>query len=412
MNDINKEYDELLKNADEVANKLTDANIEDINKVLEENIENNDDLKMLHSLPSNNGVDESSEIEEGYSKKANVVIDPNTGENKIISTEEDDETIDDTTFEDLVNQIESGEVSVEIDDSPVTEEEVKNNIGILDENDQLKISDEELYELMNVINRRMNHEDFNVYKALPKEIQKQIDSTIGIPTISGPVVVPNEARAARNALAESLIDQFIMNTSIDRAKNDLNKEIEKVFKESAEEIAEYSVDYVQERNAKYREYIESIEDEDKKQKLTETLDAIDSAYTLDPLKEFAKKCKIKRYDIENPKYYFKDFMNKYKNSTYNIYDIKLTLPILERKIVDNENYNSADVLAFLVCFCKYIQNFKVNNVLDHSFMYYVIYNIVISDSNVSEKTKEVSDIYINNIKEVINNLKERNSFLK
>lgn len=412
MSDINKEYDKLLDTADEISNKLTEENIEDINKIMEENAENNEDIKLVQSLPSNNGVEENTESEEGYNKKANIIIDPNTGENKVVSTE-DDETVDDTTFEDLVRQVENGEVDVNIDDSPITEEEMKKSVGILDENGNITIPDEDLHTLIDIVNRRMNKEEFNIYKALPKEIQKQIDETIGIPTNQvGPVVVPNELRHARNSLAESLIDQFIMNTSIDRAKNDLNKEIEKVFEQSAQDIAEYSVDYVQERNAKYREYIETMEDEEKKAKLTETLDVIDSAYTLDPLKEFAKTCKIKKYDIENPKNYFRDFLNKYKNSTYNIYDIKLTLPILERKIVDDENYNNADVIAFLVCFCKYIQNFKVENVLEHSFMYYVIYNIVIADANVSDKTKEVSDKFMDNIKEVINNIKERNQFLK
>lgn len=412
MTDINKEYDELLNSA----NKLTQENIKAIDEIMEDNAKNNEDIKLVQSLPSNNGVEETTtnDVEEGFNKKANIIVDPNTGENKIISTEEDNDSIDNTSFEDLVKQVESGEIDVKVDDSPVTEEEVKRQVGILDQNDNISISDEDLHVLMNVINRRMNKEDFNVFKALPRYIQKQIDETIGVPTINqtGPIVVPNEYRHARNALAESLIDQYIMNTSMDRAKNDLNKEIEKVFEESAQDIAEYSVDYIQERNAKYREYIETMEDEEKKQKLTETLDTIDSAYTLDPLKEFSKTCKIKKYDIENPKNYFRDFTNKYKDSEYNIYDIKLTLPILERLITDNNKYNNADILAFLICFCKYIKNFRVENVLEHSFMYYVIYNIVIAGSNVSDKTKEVSDIFINNIKEVIDNLKERNSFLQ
>jgi hypothetical protein len=116
-----------------------------------------------------------------------------------------------------------------------------------------------------------------------------------------------------------------------------------------------------------------MEDEEQKEKLLKVLDTIDSAYSLDPLKEFAKNCKIKKYDLENPKNYFRDFINKYSKSEYNIYDIKLTLPILERKIVDNEKYNNADVVAFLVCFCKYIRNFNSDNIVEHSFMYYVIF---------------------------------------
>lgn len=407
---VEKEYDELLKSADELSNKLSEENIEEINKVLEENAENSKDIKLVQSLPSNNGEEVNNDSSEGYMKKANIVIDPNTGENKIIGTEDEDETIDNTTFEDLVNQVENGEINIDTDDSPVTEDELKENIGILDNDGNINISDEDLHQLLEVINRRMKKEDFNVYKSLPAEVQKQIMSAMGLG--SGPVMLNNTQKAMRNALAEQLIDEFIMNNSINRAKADFNKEVENIFKDSAKEIAEYSVGYTKERNQAYREYIETLEDEEKKKKLTETLDVIDSAYNLDPLKEFAKTCKIKKYDIEEPKNYFRDFLTKYQNSNYNIYDIKLTLPILERKIVDNEKYNNADIVAFLVCFCKYIRNYKAENILEHSFMYYVIYNIVIADSNTSEETKEVSDIFINNIREVIDNIKERNAFLK
>ena len=279
--------------------------------------------------------------------------------------------------------------------------------------DKFNLSDEAMQQLLVVANRRMNKEEFNVYKEFPKEIQDMIMNTIGLPNVDGsPIITTNESRAVRNAMAEQLLDEFILKISFERARVDLNKEIEGVFKEGVKDIAEYTVGYTQERNAAYREYAEGLEDEEKKTKLLETLDVIDSAYSLDDLKEFAKTCKIKKYDIEEPKNYFRDFLGKYQNSTYNIYDIKLTLPILERHIVDNEKYNNADVIAFLVCFCKYIKNFKVENILEHSFMYYVIYNIVLIDSNTSEKTKEVSDKFIENIKIVMDNLKERNTFLK
>lgn len=393
-------------------NKLSEENIEAINKVMEDNIENSEELKIIKDLPSNNNVEENTDKIEGEYKIANTILDPNTGESKIVSTED---TVDDTTFEQLLEDIDSGKIQVDIDDSPITEEELKENIDALapTEDTKFDLSDEAMQELLVIANRRMKKEEFSVYKEFPTEIQKMINEAIGIPFENGsPAISTNESRAIRNAMAEQLLDEFIMKISFERARMDLNKEIENVFKEGVKDIAEYSVGYTQERNAAYREYAEGLEDEEKKTKLLETLDTIDTAYSLDPLKEFAKTCKIKKYDIEEPKNYFRDFLNKYSNSSYNIYDIKLTLPILERHIVDNEVYNNADVIAFLVCFCKYIKNFKVENILEHSFMYYVIYNIVLIDSNTSEKTKEVSDKFIENIKEVMNNLKERNSFLK
>ena len=409
MSDINKEYDNLLNST-----AITDEQVESISKVLEDNVENSEELKIIRDFPSNNNVEVNNDNEAGELKVANTILDPNTGESKIISTEDFDETIDDTSFEQLVADVESGKIKVETDDSPITEEEAKENLDAFstDEN-PFDISDEALQQLLVVANKRMNKEEFNVYKELPKEIQDMIMNTIGLPNVAGsPIITTNESRAVRNAMAEQLLDEFIMKISFERARVDLNKEIEGVFKDGVKDIAEYTVGYTKERNAAYREYAENLEDEEKKAKLLETLDVIDAAYSLNELKEFAKTCKIKKYDIEEPKNYFRDFLSKYQNSSYNIYDIKLTLPILERHIVDNEKYNNADVIAFLVCFCKYIKNYKVENILEHSFMYYVIYNIVLIDSNTSEKTKDVSDTFIENIKEVIDNLKERNQFLK
>ena len=366
---------------------------------------NNSDIQLIRSFASNQNIDN----EEGYNKKANIIIDPNTGENKIVSTEDAD-TIDEDSFEKLVKDVEEGKVNVEIDNSPITREELDETLSnVLD--DKFNISDESIQVILELANRKMNKEEFNVYKAFPDEIKEMIDKYMGYDDTT-PRLTNNEIRSLRNSIAESLLDEFIMNVSVQRARTDLNKEVEDLFKQGIKDITEYSVGYTKERNQAYREYVENMEDEDKKKKLTEALDVIDSAYNLDTLKEFAKTCKIKKYDIEQPKKYFRDFLAKYQNSNYNIYDIKLTLPILERKIVDNEKYNSADIIAFLVCFCKHIKNFDTSNILEHTYMYYVIYNIVIMDSNTSESTKEVSDIFAENIREVIDNLKERNTFLK
>lgn len=405
MSNIDEKYDELINST-----KLTEDDLKNIDDIMEENIESNPDLRLIKDLPSNNGIEETSESEEGYAKKANILIDPISGENKIISTE-DDETIDNTTFEDLISDIESGKIQVEPDTTPINQEELKNSVGVLDLDGNISLSDEDMLILLEVANRRKNNEEFNVYKALPESVKKQINKLIGEGMGVPEAVTSNPIRALRNQTAEALIDETLMNITMQRAQSDLNKEIEEVFKTGASDIAEYSVGYTRERNEEYRKYAESLEDEEKKSKLLETLDTIDSAFSLDGLKEFAKTCKIKKYDIENPKNYFRDFMYKYKDAAYNIYDINLTLPMLERHIVDDDNYNSADIIAFMVCFCKYIRNFSAENVLEHAFMYYVIYNICIMDS-LPESSKEIKEEFMSNIREVIDNLKERNSFLK
>jgi hypothetical protein len=382
---------------------------------MENNVNNNNVLKFVGNLPSNNGVEESGSNEEGYTKLANITIDPLTGEQKILSTEDyddDDDTIDDTTFEDLVADIESGKIKVESDNSPIKGDELKEEmkVGILDELGNITISDEDFQVLLEVVNRRQNKEDFNVYRALPESIKAQINKSVGEGIGVPEVATSNPIRALRNQTAEMLIDDTIVNISMQRAQNDLNKEIEDIFKSGASDIAEYTVGYTKERNEKYRKYAEELEDKEKRERLLKTLDIIESAFSLVDLKEYAKTCKIKKYDLENPKNYFRDFMYKYKDSTYDIYDINLTLPILDRYVTDGEKYNNADVIAFMVCFCKYIQNYKVENPMEHAFMYYVIYNICVMDS--LPDTSEEKERFMNNVREVMDNLKERNSFLK
>ena len=383
MENIEKEYDELLESAD-----------------------------FAKEVPDITQNTESIEEEKGVYKKANILYAPETGEQKIVSTENEEfeETVDEDTFEDLLRDIEEGKVKVETDNSPITKEELKENITVFNPKDDNKfdISDESLEALLKIANRKMNKEEFNVYKELPQEIKNMIDKTIGVEAAN---VTSNEIRYFKNSIAEQLLNDFIMNITINRAKSDLNKEIESVFNEGLKDIAEESVKYTEERNKQYRAQVEAMEDQGKRAKLLAVLDTMDSAYDLNDLKEFAKTCKLKKYDIEDPKRYFRDFHDKYKDSTYNIYDIKLTLTPLTNKIVDNEKYTEKDIIAFLVCFCKYVMNFNVEDTINHTFMYYVIYNIIIMGSNTSEKTIYKSNMFANNIKEVIDNLKVKNSFL-
>ena len=383
--------------------------MENIEKEYDKLLESTDFSKEVPDITQNT---ESIEEEKGVYKKANILYAPETGEQKIVSTENEEfeETVDEDTFEDLLRDIEEGKVKVETDNSPITKEELKENITVFNPKDDSKfdISDESLEALLKIANRKMNKEEFNVYKELPQEIKNMIDKTIGVEAAN---VTSNEIRYFKNSIAEQLLNDFIMNITINRAKSDLNKEIESVFNEGLKDIAEESVKYTEERNKQYRAQVEAMEDQGKRAKLLAVLDTMDSAYDLNDLKEFAKTCKLKKYDIEDPKRYFRDFHDKYKDSTYNIYDIKLTLTPLTNKIVDNEKYTEKDIIAFLVCFCKYVMNFNVEDTINHTFMYYVIYNIIIMGSNTSEKTIYKSNMFANNIKEVIDNLKVKNSFL-
>ena len=415
-------------------NTITPEQVEQINEVMEENKMLSEELKEVAEMPSNNGVEEHSP-EEGESVKALVTIDPVTGEHKVqkVLTEDDVEPIDeeDRDFFERLDKIEKGELKVDLDTSPANINEV---IDIIKSDNALikeisrgtkgfeNIPEDAVRKLLEVANRKMKKENFNIYKELPKEIQDMIlkyCSGVGVP-----INTPN-GNKYRNMIADQLVEEFISNISYNRIQHDLSSEIDSIFKNMETEIADKAVVNNEEREIRYREEAEKIEDPEKKEKVIAILDAMQEGYDLTELKEFAKKCKIKRYELERPDKIYQDFIRKYKDSSQNVYGIDSAIAVLLRNLNKDKDgdpittpggeviidYDEKKVNAFFIAFAKQIMNYDPeHNILQHAYIYYVLYNAMFTDINIGEK-KATSLIYMNNVKEVINNLVERNKAL-
>lgn len=392
-------------------NTLTDEQIEDISKQLDE-VTKGTNLENIYNFPSNQGQEttDPENRESGEIKQMNVLLDPNSGEHKILGLN-DDNLDDKETFEEMCERIKNSDIQLEKE--PISEEDLveyisnSSNNSFLGEIGDIDISSDSIKVLLEIVNRKINNEEFNVYKSFPEEIRKMIDkymSTVQVPINS------NQGKQFRNMISEQLINEFITNISIDKSMHDFNKELEELFSKGSSELADTIVGYTEERNKKYREYASEIEDFEKKEKLNEILDSIDEAYNLSGLKEFSKKCKIKKFDLEKPQKIYSSFLRKYSESSYNIYDINIARPILYRNInpKDEEIFTSKDIDAFFICFCKHCMNMSSEDVVQHAYMYYTIYNIVLIDMNKGEK-KDISDKLLDNIKEIIFNLRERNN---
>lgn len=394
--------------------QLTEEQIETIADALDEAVLGTP-LEDIAKMPSNNGKLERSpeEITEtGESAKVMVEVDPNSGEHRIAGAVDDSE--EEETFEQMAERIQNSEIK--LDETPITDEELEEYIKNKDSNGSMltevcgdmDLSADSIKKLLEIVNRKMNKEDFNIYKEFPDEIKQIIVNYMmagGIPAYT------NQGKQFRNMLSEQLINEFITNIGMERIKNDFNKEIEDLFKKGSDELAESVIGYTTERNQKYREYANNMEDEEKKEKVLSILDRIDEAYNLTELKEFSKRCKIKPIEFEktNNRVYA-PFLDKYTNSNFNIYDINLARPILLRNLqLENYEVTEKDIDAFFISFCKQCQNMSPENVLDHAYMYYVIYNIVLSDINKG-KSIEVSKEYLANVAEVITNLRGRNKY--
>jgi hypothetical protein len=409
ISSASKKYEENNKEEEvETSKTLTDKEVNLLIRKTEEIAANNPDVQKLRDIKNN-----PPEKEEGESKKLLVNVDPNTGENRIVGDAEN-YLGDDETFEEMYERIKNSDIDFNAS-SPLTKEEVitflsdKNNkflVQDLIEDNDVDIDAETLQGLLSVANRRIAKEEFNVYKELPEKIRDMIDKY----TLSmGISLIDKRSKVFKKQVSEALLDDFISNINMDRIKHDFSVELEGIFNKASEEISEEIVGYSELKIAKYREAVEKMEDPAKKEKLTNILNNIQEAYDLNTLKEFAKKCKIKKFDLEKPRRVFNNFTSKYKDSPYTIYSIDMVRPIVFRNInKDEEEFSDDDVNAFFIAFCRQTQAMSPDNPIEHAYMYYVIYNIVLSDINKSEKTKNISEKFMENVKEVIHNLKERN----
>ena len=405
---------------EEEVTTLTDEQAESVAEKLEENVEESEELKAVADLPSNNGVDEHKP-EEGEQKLIQVAIDPVTGEHIPVATIDKDVIDDDETFEEMVERVKNSDIK--LDDSPFTEEEFDNYIHS-DKSESLfediakdtEFDPDTIKQLLEVTNRVMKKEEFNVYKALPEKIQSLVNEYCRKGAV--PINTP-QGNSFRNMIAEQLVNEFVSNIGMNRIQVDFSKELEEIFDKGAKEISESIVGYTKERSKAYRDAADKMEDHVKKEKLTNILDNIDDAYNLASLKEYAKSCKIKKYDLERPDKIYRGFLHKYTESKFNIYGIDMAVPILLRNInkdaegndipiLDERFYDVKDIHAFFIAFCKQTSSYDPNSNPDqHAYMYYTLYNCIFTDINKGDE-KVVSDEFLKNVREVINNLRERN----
>ena len=123
------------------------------------------------------------------------------------------------------------------------------------------------------------------------------------------------------------------------------------------------------------------EDPQKADILLKVSDAYKQAYTLeDMFNSYCKgKPKIKSIDVEKIQKHYFTFNDKYRKSKWVIRDVAMLAPILDRNL--DKDIDMKDILTFIAIFLKYteMKNMNPENIWDHTFMYYVVFNIASLD---------------------------------
>lgn len=378
--------------------KLTEEDKADILGAMKEEVEKSENLKVLADLPSNNGIEEHAP-EEGKMKDVIVSVDPKTGEKVVVGVAPDTEKV---SFEDkLVSLGESinGSENIEIEKEDV--EAVITDDSMLG---KYPISDEGLLALVNLINVYRQKGKIT-YKDLPQEVQTYVNKYM---VSNGLGDYSNQANAARNTIANMLMEEYIMQIELNKFTDDFQSQIENIYKDTKEELSPLLKQYADNRDNYLAKLTESIEDKDKKELAEKVLDAINDAYSLTRLKQNAKSIKVKSFDLEKPARTFKSFLGKYTNTASHIYDVYMCTNVLHKHLVLNkiiEETNKTYAIKVMVAFCKVCANYKPDVPDQHAFMYYFTNNIVLLDVYSGDQYDNFAPEFLQNIKEFYELLK-------
>lgn len=378
---------------EEEGNKLSDDEINELVKTLEESI--SDDVKNLRDINNNtypiNAINKP-ELMEG---EVLMEIDAKTGENKILGPASEIVSDNGVTVDNIIDGTDK-----ELLDSVTIKEETYGKLN------ELGISEEDAIVLTKLITRRLNNEKFSIYKELPNSIKNMVRAMCGSNNI-------NQLQAC----SEIVLDQFISELKIEQEFIDFQETLKKEM--DIPNLVDMYGEYLKESmEIKLIEKANQIQETDpeKAKVLLEISAAYTDSYTFRrQLEAFANNVKeCRRLDKELKKYdrYCTEFNYKYKNSKFKINDIKLIAHSLDRAF--KGEVSVSNIKKLVVLFCRITRNMNPDNVVEHSYMYYTIKNILALDymkidseayKNIVEQLhKVISYIERNNIIEDCNKL--------
>lgn len=368
----------------QIAEKLEEENRKDFEKSVEEEKKNN----PVSGLPQ---------------MRVESRTDPITGET-ITGQEVGESELDNLTEDEIMSKF-GKSIAAANQQIVVTIDDLKNYFNDSLFGDISKISTATKQKLVDITNDSITNPNKSyTFTDLPEEIQNIIRGYFG------KIAIPRDTTKVYNDTADDFVVQMKASASIARSRDEFNKQTNLLYNEAQDEILPLIQEYEENREKALREALKDIDDEKEKKDIEDSLDAMADAYSLKPLIEAAHRIKIKHFDLEKPERNYDSIHFKYKKDTrYNIYRLDTAVPqlsshLLQNKLITDEDAKqNRSATIFMVAFAKYCANFKPQVIKEHTFMYYVLYNIYLLNVYHGVSYDKFAPKFLNNVMEVVKN---------
>lgn len=384
--------------------KLTDEEQSHLSQVLEAHNKHEFETKVA----------EQKAIEEEHglpAKTVTTITDPTTGITSIVGDEDDSSDSEPKTTEEYLDEL--GRSIANNKDITIHIEDIRYAIA----NDPnytafSKISEDACQKLADLANERLESDNSDLktnFEDVPKEVQDIIVSLYKSAIPHNAPVSEKILSQAYNGYTNDLINDLYLIAATNSALREFNTQTNIIYNEAQDTILPMIQDYEESKEKALRESLKNITDPKERQDIEDTLDAMADAYSLKPLIEAASKIRVKKFDIEKPSRVYNVVHSKYRRDPrYNIYSLTSAQPVLSNHLYKNGLITKEDhdknitAIKFLVIFAKYCANFHPQVVKEHTFIYYVVYNISLLDSYKNESYDKFAKPFLDSVMQVVN----------
>lgn len=367
--------------------RLTEEQVNEISEALELNKGVN--TKVLNDVMEKEIPEEERKLVKG---EINFEVNPNTGLGNPVVADGSVEFDKDLTLDELANMN-----SFEYKDYEVTEDMVKKSDIASD------LSEEEVYEIYNLVMRYQSGEKFNIYNEMPKFMKKEVDN----------MFIASGRSMTKKEISKFVMDNLIHEIKLDQAFIDLNETIRNEL--ALPSMTEMYSEFMKETFEKSLiEVSEKIKDKDpeKAKLLRDVSEVYSKTYTFEELIEGLNNRKVRQFIKDTSKYkkLCNSFNGKYIDSRFKITNIDVCRQTLMNCAPEiGEEY----IKKFIMLICKVCERKDPNDILDHTFMYYTVQNIRLLEHDqfegdvLTDKRSDMYNMVIENIKKVVEEIKKK-----
>lgn len=250
------------------------------------------------------------------------------------------------------------------------------------------------------------------YSELPEVLKEQVNPVVAA---LGRGYTSPQIKAVRNMMADDIIESFyseIITQKIDKEVVDLDTSIKNLAKTEYVDVnSDQRKQHFNTFVIKFPQMAEKIKDTDpeKAKVMLDVSEGFKQAHSMEEMYAAYgnSKIRVRRIDVEKLDKTIRRFNYKYDNSTMVIRDISSAVDVLSRHV--NKRISLTAIKTFVAIICKYCENMKPSNLAEHTFMYYLINNILSLDIPFTNEADIVwNDEFLNNINKFLTLIEERN----